>query len=521
MTSALGLPVFVTKEIRALWPVWLGSMVLVGAGVLVAGPHDHVRPLTVVTYCLGSVALGALSIGHEYTHRTLPLLLSQPFSRRRVLLVKVGVLAVMLATLSIVAWPVLFNPSQDFYRLEQWPGSVVLGLSMLGGLCLAPRLTMLCRNPLPGVVFTLAIPAAVWFVDAVLASVEFGLDYVGGESFELAVLWHSMLMLCVVAGVSGWGAFMRLEAIEGHSDMHLPQWLRRRATPAAVAPSAAQARPRSAVWLMAKKELRLQQMTFAATGLYLLCWVVLGLLRHFAPAPTLIELLPTGLTACFGGLSALLIGAVASAGERQLGTLEWQVLLPMATWKQWALKVGMALGLMGMLAIGLPALLEYLHPSPDRFPFYDWYQMQGWTVTLIEVTIGGLFVSSLCSNGLKALLVSAAVPLGLGVFGGSVPLQFRLWQVTWPLFDALRHIIPAWHAPAGFAVLRALLLWLWPVLRTGCLILVLGFALSNHRSAERGARRVWRQVAWVAGYLLAWGILDASGWAFLSRGLSR
>ena len=37
---------------------------------------------------------------------------------------------------------------------------------------------------------------------------------------------------------------------------------------------------------------------------------------------------------------ALLIGSLASAEERQLGTLEWQGLLPMASWKQWAAKVG-------------------------------------------------------------------------------------------------------------------------------------------------------------------------------------
>ncbi len=46
------------------------------------------------------MALGAQSFGHEYSHRTLGLLLSQPADRRRLFLYKLGVLFVMLATLA-------------------------------------------------------------------------------------------------------------------------------------------------------------------------------------------------------------------------------------------------------------------------------------------------------------------------------------------------------------------------------------------------------------------------------------
>ena len=56
----------------------------------------------------------------------------------------------------------------------------------------------------------------------------------------------------------------------------------------------------------------------------------------------------------------MLIGSSASAGERQMGTLEWQVLLPIAVWKQWAVKVGVVLGLAVVLALGLPMMLLYV-----------------------------------------------------------------------------------------------------------------------------------------------------------------
>ena len=64
-----------------------------------------------------------------------------------------------------------------------------------------------------------------------------------------------------------------------------------------------------------------------------------------------------GLTVLYSSVLALLIGSIASAEERQLGTQEWQQLLPMASWKQWALKVGTAIGLSLLLGVALPAVI--------------------------------------------------------------------------------------------------------------------------------------------------------------------
>ena len=69
-----------------------------------------------LAYVLGSVALGALSIGHEYTNRTLTLLLSLPADRRRLYLVKLGVLIPMLLTLGALAFGLLFNPRSSRSR---------------------------------------------------------------------------------------------------------------------------------------------------------------------------------------------------------------------------------------------------------------------------------------------------------------------------------------------------------------------------------------------------------------------
>jgi hypothetical protein len=162
----------------------------------------------------------------------------------------------------------------------------------------------------------------------------------------------------------------------------------------------------------------------------------------------------------FGALMALLIGSLASAEERQIGTLEWQLLLPMAMWKQWAVKVGTTLGLAALLSFALPIVLAAGHVS-----------VNGYASAIVLLTVGSLYVSSLCSSTLRALMVSGALVISLSISASRAAVA---WSFT-PL-AALVALVP-WFALA-----------LW-------------FAFENHRSAEHGAGRVSRQVMWMAGGL--------------------
>jgi hypothetical protein len=82
MTRALPLPPGVFKEIRALLPTWIASMAAVGLAAAGGTPGFH--DAGVLAYCFGTVALGALSIGHAYAHGTLAQLLSTRQSRTAV-----------------------------------------------------------------------------------------------------------------------------------------------------------------------------------------------------------------------------------------------------------------------------------------------------------------------------------------------------------------------------------------------------------------------------------------------------
>ena len=143
--------------------------------------------------------------------------------------------------------------------------------------------------------------------------------------------------------------------------MQLPGWLGGRSETAAEAPS----RPHHRVWMLLTKELRLQQMAFVVAALFAVIWLsTAGLERSFADAP---RLPLNALAVLYAGVLAMLFGSMASAEERQMGTAEWQILLPMPAWQQWAVKAGVTLGLAVLLGIVLPAALRYLSPAGDDF----------------------------------------------------------------------------------------------------------------------------------------------------------
>ncbi|MGH8639258.1 MAG: hypothetical protein ACREUZ_19155, partial [Burkholderiales bacterium] len=106
-----------------------------------------------------------------------------------------------------------------------------------------------------------------------------------------------------------------------------------------------------------------------------------------------------------------------------------------------------------------------------------------------------LYVSSLCSGGIRALMTS--LPFALAT---NFAIQFILPLFWWIVLNI--------YLPTGMGLVRfrslSEMLTLAAGLGLAALLLRLGF--TNHRSAERGARRVWRQaVLIVVGYLVLVG----------------
>ena len=491
MTATRLLPPAAVKEIRALFPAWMACVLAIGAIGLIGDPRLYALGLLASGFA--AVALGAQSIGHEFTHRTLALFLTQPARRGRLLVIKLAVLAPMVIALSALAWVAVMTPFLEHSARgarpwgDSWPPTVVILLPMLCALFVAPLLTMVCRSPLAGMVFAVMVPVLVGLTGQLLATLRFGWATTAVEvsrDFAFAVFWWGMVGVCSVAAVFNWRMFHRLEANDGpDQELHLPPgWTVFRTS------HADQPARRHPVWLLVKKELRLQQMAFVVAALYGIGWATLSCLRYFVPevfGP------PLGAIAIlYSGLQALLIGSLASAEERQFGTVEWQVLLPMAVWRQWIVKAATATALALLLGVAGPVVLAHLHPSADDVDVNLWY-----LATLSAAfTVSSLYVSSLSASGIKAALWS--IP---GMLCVIALLGLLAWEVDRALYAL------SWDRSIAATVRDAtsLTLWLLFGITAGFLALVLWFGMLNHRSSERGFARAWPQAIWLCGYLIA------------------
>jgi hypothetical protein len=176
----------------------------------------------------------------------------------------------------------------------------------------------------------------------------------------------------------------------------------------------------------------------------------------------------------------ILIGSLASAEERQLGTLEWQALLPIAAWKQWAIKLGVVFGLVALLGLALPALImrKEVLTNPR-----GWVTFGGF---VFVTTTLSLYVSSLSANGVRAMVSTLPVVAVLPALTNFV--LYGAYRMMGRRFDVAYSETAVWTATL--------------VLGTGFIALALRFGFLNHRSTERSIRRTLLQSGTLAAYLV-------------------
>jgi len=479
------------KELRALLPWWaasVGVLVLmwvvrdVRVGDLSLRGEAEVAGLW--AYIVGSVVLGAMALGHEYTHNTLSALLAQPIGRLRLLLVKASALAVLLAGLGAIAMVTL-----DIATFSSGPRvSTIFWLPPICGICLTPWLTMISRSPLGGAVYSFLVPSLM-----------------GAAGGYLGVP-HSAAPP-IIAAMAGVGlaltvyTFVRLQVRDAaQTEVDLLGWMRSVRQPRVTRGK------RHLVWALVTKELRLQQVTFVLGAAYVIAWVAIG-----ASAPwvreTFVDNLRYAATFIFAGLVSLLPGALVSAEERRFGTADWHALLPTRLGLQWALKVGVAVILSVGLAVGLPRLLDALSPGTaleDAFA-------PGLAFILC---LAAIYVSSLSRNGLHALLatvpvIAVAVVCWLGL------LMLTFWLAV-PFAEALKELLlPLSRFSRAYPKVWSQLRMVLPLTSIGLLLVY--FAARNHTTTERSRARIGRQVAWMV--VIAWASAAVLFVVDVSRGM--
>ncbi len=468
------LPTDLSKEMRALAPLWLGCVAIVW--ISAAGGELWFRA-GFLAYLLGSAALGALSIGHEYTNRTLPVLLSVPVSRRRMFAMKACVLLAMLATLAAIA--VIRLPVAPVGR-ELKDTALVGMLSLLSSAFLAPWLTMVCRNVVAGAVFSLSIPAAVLVGSELVALAVTGqIDSPPSQSFRMQVVWTVTLLLSIIGAVSSWRTFMRLEVDDGpRSEFRFPRLISRSVPGTSAREGLRRTHP---VWRLFRKEFHLQQLTFVTSVLYVCGWIATLVGRRLTGIRDVEDALLI-LTAVHGAIVALLSGSLASAEERHLGVLGSQLLMPMSTVRQWTIKVAtvfaICVGLAMLLPAGLIVIFGLARSVNLNVPF---------AAVVLMLAAVSLYVSSLSSSGVQALLISGPVALSLFVFVGVLAeTVLRAGRIA--------GIVPSGDI-FGPPMIVAI-----GVIAFGQLV---AFAHTNHRTSDRSSIRIWRHVLWFCGSVVS------------------
>ena len=379
MTPRESLKPAVIKELRALWPVLAGALTAMCASPVLAG--GQFRGAGILAYTVGAAALGALAFGHEFSYGTMQSLLALPRSRRSTASIKIVVLLGFLLVLALAGHYVTFRPLGAAPADES---TFLFWLPLATAVGLAPWLTLSLRSATAGMAFSLATPGFM-FTAALLAWVATRGFTPVPQSFVFRVGWVGTLLVSSAGVFLGWRAFQRLE-VDGGTEFGWWRW--GQPDPAR---QPRQARRFHPLWLLVRKELELQRMTFIIAGAYLVGVMLVMLIR---PVP---DDAVQGVTMLYVAFLPSMPGALASAEEHQYGTIEWQMTLPLASWKQWMVKVGVVLGVAGVLAIGLPGALGLL---PDRI-----LQVRlGMAVLMLAA--GSLYVSSASHSSLWALLTA-------------------------------------------------------------------------------------------------------------------
>ena len=427
----------VRKELRSIFPLWLLAMVLAilpvwlvwpgGRGIFAGAPGY----LVYAPFAVGVLLLSLIPFGQELNWGTFSILLAQPVSRKRLWRVKVLLLA--LALFLVFVGLVLSNQlrvdsvmsaaktmvGRTYYvdgldrtvegMIAATRHEALLDALMVGGLGAMVGLagglwtTLLFRQVSAAFWFTLLVPTGLGLLVGQLLGgfsdtvVRVGTCAVLGVYSAVGVVWARRLFLQVqdtqwtggVVSVPEWcGAGTQVRTGVAH-------------------------RKRRAFRALLSKELQSQYVNLLLAGALLLIHLALlatraltaGYLSAHQSIAMILEAFP------FLWLAMpLLVASVAIAEERKLGTFETVSCVPVSRWRQFGVKLGLALVLGFFLGAVVPLAVEQLGTLVGLHPNTMWafgtevLPVVGVTgLVALGITLLAFYGSSLSRNTLQAL----------------------------------------------------------------------------------------------------------------------
>jgi polyhydroxybutyrate depolymerase len=431
----------IKKEARALFRPWCAVMILCALPLF---PISRTLSETSVVFCcLGIPMLATLSLGYEFQHRTLSLLLIQPVGRMVIWGEKMSVALVAVLSAALVFCYGWRSALQQDPRL--W---VVVGIFLIATVPSATFWTLLTRSTIGGFLLNGIFPYIVMLVHWEMI---FGPNPSSVPS--TTALWTTAFAALCYAGVMLWLGGRKLARFQVAGGMAGDDLLM---AGASVMPKGwsgwFRCRPTGAVLNLVRKELRLLRPVWLIsflglaylTGLTIFRFI---LLRESADAsPVGMHLVLYTPVILFTPLIAILAGSLSLWEETALGTQSWQMTLPVSARRQWLIKLVVALftGLVGavLLPVFVMVVLGLICGSP--FMFVD-QAMSGLVIAGGSTGLAGGPIL-----GLLFIFVDQTIP---GLLLTALLLTVASFWCACAVKGTVRAAL--WFAPAMAAVLLA------------------------------------------------------------------
>ncbi len=450
----------IIKESRALLPAFGVSLLAAIVPSLIWRGEE----VGLFLFGVGCALMAASAFGNEFHGRTMPLLLSQPLSRRRVWFEKMLVLGVVLL-LGFATFLICLRPrAADFPTV-----AFVLAAIPCCIFCTTPCLTLITKNTLLGVLLSAGPPMLIGGITGFLIW-AFSLEaWLQRHPIPYPYFAIPVVIYCALFFRLGYKQFARLQMVDPYTqELSLPARLEtafarplQKLVPGYTGPFAS----------LVKKELRLQQISFLGAAVFFAIAVAGGLLYpwHITVSADKLDLAVITLAMDFGFYPLILpfiAGALSVAEEKAWGVADWQVTLPPSLRKQWSIKMLVALATSLILGLLLPAALALTgikilgidHP-PDLIP--PGPVIVAFVVGYLLLTSAVVYAASLSKSTVGAIIL-AVVMLFMAWLSMDMELKFlgaslvrnQMLNAFWPI--QLPDRVVAGIFCAGMFVLLAL-----------------------------------------------------------------
>jgi ABC-type transport system involved in multi-copper enzyme maturation permease subunit len=395
----------ILKEARSLFWPWC-SVIIAGALRLVEqshsalmrggplwGVHYLIESISFLGFFLGIPLLAALSLGNEFQHRTLPLLLSQPLGRMEIWGEKMSVTIVAALSAALVfcyGWRSALQQDPELW--------VVAGALIIPMIASATFWTLYARSTMGGLALNgvnSLIPLAWflrrdWIPETMTARSVAAFAFL---SYTGVMLWLGRRTLARFQATGGMAGEDLLVAGPSVMPGALAEWFR--------------CRPTGAVLNLIRKEFRLLRPLWLVTLLTVLGWICLTLFRLVPERGSAGNLPATGVLAgVFGGLIAILAGSLSLGEERTSGTQSWHMTLPMPARRQWLIKLFMALFAGVVCGVLLPTLVLIAGGLVFGSPlmYVDPHAEMVWLLTVSLLSFASFWCACAVSGTVPAVL---------------------------------------------------------------------------------------------------------------------